>query len=40
MGSFESFSDLSTLVFIALMWLGRLEVIPVVLVLTRGYWRA
>ena len=40
MGSFESFSDLSTLVLTALMWLGRLEVIPIVLVLTRGYWRA
>jgi trk system potassium uptake protein TrkH len=39
MGSFESLSDLSTLVLIGLMWLGRLEVIPIVLVLTRGYWR-
>jgi trk system potassium uptake protein TrkH len=40
MGSFEPFSDLSTVVMIALMWLGRLEVIPVVVLLTRGYWRA
>jgi trk system potassium uptake protein TrkH len=39
MGSFEPFSDFSTVVMIALMWLGRLEVIPVVVLLTRGYWR-
>ncbi len=39
MGSFEPFSDFSTIVMAALMWLGRLEVIPVVLLLTRGYWR-
>jgi len=23
-----------------LMWLGRLEIIPVAVLLTRGYWRA
>jgi trk system potassium uptake protein TrkH len=40
MGSFEPFSDFSTIVMIALMWLGRLEVIPVVVLLTRSYWRA
>ena len=39
MGSFEPFSDVSTIVMTALMWLGRLEVIPVVVLLTRGYWR-
>ncbi len=39
MGSFEPFSDFSTVVMTALMWLGRLEVIPVVVLLTRGYWR-
>lgn len=39
MGSFAEFSDLSTVVMTALMWLGRLEVIPVVVLLTRGYWR-
>lgn len=39
MGTFESFSDISTLTFSGLMWLGRLEVIPIVVVLTRGYWR-
>ena len=40
MGSFEPFSDFSTIVMTALMWLGRLEVLPVVVLLTRGYWRA
>ncbi|MFN8223818.1 MAG: TrkH family potassium uptake protein [Gaiellales bacterium] len=39
MGSFAGFSDVSTLTLTGLMWLGRLEVIPIVLVLTRGYWR-
>ena len=39
MGSFEPFSDFSTIVMIALMWLGRLEIIPIVVLLTRGYWR-
>ena len=39
MGSFEPFSDFSTIVMTALMWLGRLEVLPVVVLLTRGYWR-
>ena len=40
MGSFEPFSDFSTIVMTALMWLGRLEIVPVVVLLTRGYWRA
>jgi trk/ktr system potassium uptake protein len=39
MGSFEPFSDFSKLVIVALMWLGRLEVIPIVLLFTRSYWR-
>lgn len=39
MGSFEPFSDLSKLVLVGLMWLGRLEVIPIVLLFTRAYWR-
>ncbi len=39
MGSFAPFSDLSTVVMTLLMWLGRLEVIPVIVLLTRGYWR-
>lgn len=40
MGSFEPFSDFSTAVVIALMWLGRLELIPVIVIFTRSYWRA
>ena len=39
MGSFEAYSDFSKLV-IALMWLGRLEIIPIVVLFTRNYWRA
>jgi trk system potassium uptake protein len=40
LGSLEPFSDVSTAVMIALMWLGRLEVIPIVVLLTRHYWRS
>lgn len=39
MGSFAPFSDFSTIVMTALMWMGRLEVLPVVVLLTRSYWR-
>ena len=39
LGSFEPFSDVSTGVMIVLMWLGRLEVIPIVVLLSRHYWR-
>lgn len=39
-GSFEPFSDLSTWVCTVLMWLGRVEIIPVVVILTRAYWRS
>jgi trk system potassium uptake protein len=40
MGSFEPFSDLSKLVLTAEMYLGRLEVIPVLVLFARSYWRA
>jgi trk system potassium uptake protein TrkH len=40
MGSFEPFSDLSKAIMIALMWVGRLEIVPVVVLFTRSYWRA
>jgi trk system potassium uptake protein TrkH len=40
MGSFDPFSDFSKLVMIMLMWIGRLEIIPVVVLFTRSYWRA
>jgi trk system potassium uptake protein len=39
MGSYEPFSDLSKVVMIVLMWVGRLEIIPVAVLLTRSYWR-
>jgi trk system potassium uptake protein len=40
MGSFEPFSDVSKVILIMLMWLGRLEIIPIAVLLTRSYWRA
>jgi trk system potassium uptake protein TrkH len=39
MGSFAPFSDVSTLVLTALMYLGRLEIIPVLVLFTRSHWR-
>jgi trk system potassium uptake protein len=39
MGSFEPFSDVSKIVMIVLMWVGRLEIIPVAVLFTRHYWR-
>jgi trk system potassium uptake protein TrkH len=39
MGSFESYSDISKGVMIVLMWVGRLEIIPVAVLVTRTYWR-
>jgi trk system potassium uptake protein TrkH len=39
-GSFAPFSDFSTWICTVLMWLGRVEIIPVVVVLTRAYWRS
>ena len=39
MGSYAPFSDVSKLVMVGLMWIGRLEVLPVLVLLTRGYWR-
>jgi trk system potassium uptake protein TrkH len=39
MGSFEPFSDVSTVVLTIAMWLGRLELIPILVLFTRSYWR-
>jgi len=39
-GSYEPFSDLSTVVLTGLMWLGRVEIIPIAVLLGRSYWRA
>jgi len=38
-GSFAPLGDASKLTMIALMFMGRLEIVPVVVVLTRHYWR-
>jgi trk system potassium uptake protein TrkH len=38
-GNYEAFSDLSSLLLVALMWVGRLELLPVLVLLTRSYWR-
>jgi trk system potassium uptake protein len=40
MGSYDPYSDFSTVVLTALMYAGRLEIIPVVVLFTRNYWRA
>ena len=39
LGSFEPFSDFSTVVMTGLMWLGRLEIIPIIVLLSPHYWR-
>jgi trk system potassium uptake protein TrkH len=39
-GSYAPFSDLSTVVLALLMWIGRVEIIPVAVLLSRNYWRA
>jgi trk system potassium uptake protein TrkH len=39
MGSYESFAPSSKAIMVALMWMGRLELIPVAVLLTRNYWR-
>jgi trk system potassium uptake protein TrkH len=39
MGSYAPFSDVSTLVLTAQMYLGRLEIVPVLVVFARSYWR-
>ncbi|WP_277553165.1 TrkH family potassium uptake protein [Halobaculum limi] len=39
MGGYLAFSDVSTLFMVFLMWIGRLEIIPVLVCLTPEYWR-
>ncbi len=38
-GSYEPFSDASKIVMVVLMWVGRIEIIPVAVLLSRHYWR-
>jgi trk system potassium uptake protein len=40
MGTFAPFSDVSTVVLTLLMYLGRLEIIPVLVLFTASHWRA
>ena len=37
--SFAPLGDVSKVTMILLMWVGRLEIVPVVVLLTRNYWR-
>ena len=37
-GSFKPFSDFSIAVMTGLMWIGRLELIPVIVLFSRSYW--
>ncbi|MWG35162.1 TrkH family potassium uptake protein [Halomarina oriensis] len=39
-GSYEQFSDASKLFMVFLMWVGRLEILPVLVLFTPGYWRS
>jgi len=39
MGSYVDFSPVSKLFMVGLMWIGRLEIIPVLVCLTPEYWR-
>ena len=39
MGSFADFGDVSKMTMIGLMWIGRLEIVPVIVLFTRHYWR-
>jgi trk system potassium uptake protein len=39
MGSFDPFNEFSKLAMIILMWVGRIEIVPVLVLLTRSYWR-
>jgi len=39
LGSFAALGDVSKVTMIVLMWLGRLEIIPVFVLATRHYWR-
>jgi len=40
MGGYLEFPATSKLLMIGLMWIGRLEIIPVLVLLTSGYWRS
>jgi trk system potassium uptake protein len=39
-GTYEAFPTSTKLVMIVLMWIGRIEVVPVLVLLTRAFWRS
>jgi trk system potassium uptake protein TrkH len=39
-GSYLRFPDSSKLLMVFLMWIGRLEILPVLVLLTSGYWKS
>ncbi len=39
MGSFAQFGDVSTTTMFILMWVGRLELLPVLILASRSYWQ-
>jgi trk system potassium uptake protein TrkH len=39
-GSYEGFTDLSKVAMSGLMWMGRVEIVPVIVLFTKAYWRA
>jgi trk system potassium uptake protein TrkH len=40
MGSYAAFPTTTKLLMVGLMWIGRLEILPVLVLLTRSYWRS
>ncbi|MFC5972633.1 TrkH family potassium uptake protein [Halomarina salina] len=39
-GSYEPFPDSTKLVMVVMMWVGRIEIFPVLALLTRAFWRS
>lgn len=39
MNSYLPFPDSTKLIMVVLMWIGRLEILPVLVILTDAYWR-
>ncbi|MFC3477160.1 TrkH family potassium uptake protein [Halobacterium litoreum] len=40
MNNYQPFTDASKLLMVGLMWIGRLEILPVLVLLTDAYWRS
>ena len=39
-GTYDGFSMLTKVAMIVLMWIGRIEIIPVLVLFTAGFWRS